>query len=73
VIGSAGESDTESAFAGPHGQRDATISVAIAEAMATAIPECEVVVIPGAGHVPTLTRPGDVVDAIESWATAAFR
>jgi pimeloyl-ACP methyl ester carboxylesterase len=56
-----------------HGERDAIISVAIAEAMATAIPECELVVIPGAGHVPTLTRPGDVVDAIESWATAAFR
>lgn len=50
-----------------HGELDAIIPVAAAEMVANAIPDSELVVIPGAGHVPTLTRPGEVVAAIEDW------
>ena len=55
-----------------HGQLDAIVPVAIGEAVASAIPESELVVIPGAGHVPTLTRPREVVDAIDRWAKTAL-
>lgn len=54
-----------------HGQQDAIIPLAIGEAVAAAIPGSELVVIPDAGHVPTLTRPREVVDAIERWTNTA--
>jgi pimeloyl-ACP methyl ester carboxylesterase len=50
-----------------HGESDAIIPVAAATAVATAIPDSELVVIPGTGHVPTLTRPAEVVAAIDDW------
>lgn len=55
-----------------HGQEDVIVPLAIGEAIARAIPDSELVVIPGAGHVPTLTRPREVVDAIERWATTSL-
>lgn len=55
-----------------HGQHDVIVPLARGEAMAAAIPDSELVVIPDAGHVPTLTRPREVVDAIERWATSAM-
>jgi 3-oxoadipate enol-lactonase len=50
-----------------HGELDAIIPAAAARLVADAIPDSELVVIPGAGHVPTLTKPAEVVAAIESW------
>ncbi len=55
-----------------HGQHDAIVPLALGKAVADAIPSSELVVIPEAGHVPTLTRPREVVDAIERWASAAL-
>ena len=54
-----------------HGRRDAIVPLAIGEAVAGAIPDSELVVLDDAGHVPTLTRPREVVDAIERWAERA--
>lgn len=50
-----------------HGALDSIVPPSFGEEMAAAIPDAEYVVIPGAGHVPTLTRPQLVVDAINSW------
>ena len=55
-----------------HGQRDAIVPLAVGEAVAAAISGSELVVLPDAGHVPTLTRPQEVVDAIDRWATTAL-
>ncbi len=48
-----------------HGTADAIVPFAIGEWMASAIPNATLVPIKGAGHVPTLTRPHEVVAAIE--------
>ncbi|HEX4216878.1 MAG TPA: alpha/beta hydrolase [Acidimicrobiales bacterium] len=50
-----------------HGELDAIIPVSAAETVAGAIPGSKLVVIPGAGHVPTLTRPAEVAAAIDDW------
>ena len=50
-----------------HGELDAIIPLAVAEMAARAIPDSKLVVIPGAGHVPTMTRPEEVVAAINGW------
>jgi pimeloyl-ACP methyl ester carboxylesterase len=50
-----------------HGELDAIIPLASAEMAAQAIPGSKLVVIPGAGHVPIITRPEEVVAAIEDW------
>lgn len=47
-----------------HGEEDATIPVAEAEAMAAALPIARLVRLPGTGHLPPLERPGEVVAAI---------
>ena len=43
-------------------------TLGVGQAVAAAIADAELVVIAGAGHVPTVTRPREVVDAITSWA-----
>jgi pimeloyl-ACP methyl ester carboxylesterase len=50
-----------------HGEQDAIIPVAAAEGLRWRIPDATLVTLPETGHVPTLTRPGLVVDAIEKW------
>ncbi len=50
-----------------HGESDAIIPVEVAEMVAGAMPNCRLVRIPDAGHVPTMTRPGEVVAAIDEW------
>lgn len=52
-----------------HGENDNIIPVEAAKAMAAAIPQAQLVILPDTGHVPTLTRPQEVVDAIDKWAT----
>jgi pimeloyl-ACP methyl ester carboxylesterase len=51
-----------------HGDRDAIVPLEVGRATAAAIPDAELVVITGAGHVPTVTRPHAVVEAISQWA-----
>jgi pimeloyl-ACP methyl ester carboxylesterase len=48
-----------------HGSHDAIVPLKIGEQMARAIPGAELVVLEGAGHAPTMTRPHEVVAAIE--------
>lgn len=50
-----------------HGEYDRIIPMATAEMAAQAIPDSKLVVIPGAGHVPILTRPAEVVAVIDHW------
>ncbi|HVB27451.1 MAG TPA: alpha/beta hydrolase [Mycobacteriales bacterium] len=47
-----------------HGAVDAVVPVEHSRVLATLIPDVELVVIDGVGHVPTMTRPHDVVAAI---------
>ena len=51
-----------------HGRRDAIVPLTAARAAAAAIPGARLVVLDDAGHVPTMTRPHEVVSAIETWA-----
>jgi pimeloyl-ACP methyl ester carboxylesterase len=50
-----------------HGEQDAIVPVDAARALASLIPDARLVTLPETGHVPTLTRPDLVVDAIEDW------
>lgn len=49
-----------------HGTRDVITPLANSQALAAAIPGARLVTIEGAGHVPTLTRPAAVADAIQA-------
>jgi pimeloyl-ACP methyl ester carboxylesterase len=51
-----------------HGRRDAIVPLSHGEATAAAIAGAELVVIDDAGHVPTVTRPNEVVAAITAWS-----
>lgn len=51
-----------------HGELDAIVPLRAAQEVAATIPGAELVVLPGAGHVPTVTRPQEVVAAIDRWA-----
>ena len=53
-----------------HGEHDAIVPLSAGEMVAGAIPDSSLVVIPGAGHIPSMTRPGEVVTAIEAFFTA---
>lgn len=48
-----------------HGALDAVNPLEAAEEMASTIPTAQLTVIPDAGHVPTLSRPSEVVAAIQ--------
>jgi pimeloyl-ACP methyl ester carboxylesterase len=48
------------------GTRDRLTPVALARRLASGIPDSELVVLPGAGHMLPLERPDDVVEAIEA-------
>jgi pimeloyl-ACP methyl ester carboxylesterase len=51
------------------GSRDTLVSAQASLAMSDALPNSEHHVIEGAGHVPTATRPHEVVAIIEDWIT----
>lgn len=47
-----------------HGTHDAVVEIESSRSLAALLPDAELVVLDGAGHVPTVTRPADVVAAI---------
>jgi pimeloyl-ACP methyl ester carboxylesterase len=47
-----------------HGTADVIVPVELSHALVGLLPDAELVVFDGSGHVPTMTRPGEVVDAI---------
>jgi pimeloyl-ACP methyl ester carboxylesterase len=51
-----------------HGEDDAIVPIDIGKAVAAAISTSELVALPDTGHVPTLTRPQELVEAINAWA-----
>lgn len=53
-----------------HGGRDVITPPAMSEALLKALPRAQLVMIEDAGHVPTLTRPAGVVQAIEAFFAA---
>ncbi len=50
-----------------HGELDALVPVAAARELADTLPNAKLVVLPGAGHVPTVTRPQEVAHAINDY------
>jgi len=50
-----------------HGSQDRIVPLAASQDMATTIPNSRLVVIDGAGHVPTMTHPARVAEAINSF------
>jgi 3-oxoadipate enol-lactonase len=50
-----------------HGSQDQIVPLAASQAMAGAIPNSRLVVIEGAGHLPTMTKPDEVAAAINSF------
>lgn len=48
-----------------HGDADAIVPIENGRVLAQRLPDAELVVLPGVGHVPTLTRPLEVAAAIE--------
>ena len=50
-----------------HGDADAIVPIARGRELAAALPNARLVVLPGAGHVPTLTRPAEVAREIEDF------
>lgn len=54
-----------------HGELDAIVPVDAGRALAAALPDAELHVLPGTGHVPTITRPDVVADLIDARYPAA--
>ena len=50
-----------------HGDADAILPLAAARQLAATLPNAQLVILEGAGHVPTLTRPQEVARAIMSY------
>ena len=50
-----------------HGDADGIVPLASSERLATVIPHAQLEVLPGAGHVPTMSRPLEVASAIEAF------
>jgi pimeloyl-ACP methyl ester carboxylesterase len=47
-----------------HGTADVIVPIERSRQLARLLPDAEMVELDGSGHVPTITRPTDVVDAI---------
>jgi pimeloyl-ACP methyl ester carboxylesterase len=45
--------------------------IAIGEQMATALPQAQLVIVPGAGHTVHLERPGCWVEAVDAFISSA--
>jgi pimeloyl-ACP methyl ester carboxylesterase len=55
-----------------HGEADALVSVAEAQQLAKTLPHAQLMLLRGAGHVPTMTRPHEVAGAINRFFGAAI-
>jgi len=55
-----------------HGEEDQLIPHAEATAMAAAIPEAELMIIPGAGHMPNLEKPEIFNDAVRDFLESFY-
>jgi pimeloyl-ACP methyl ester carboxylesterase len=53
-----------------HGEQDVIVPLRAGQMVADAVPDSSLVVLAGAGHIPTMTRPVEVVDAIDAVFTA---
>jgi pimeloyl-ACP methyl ester carboxylesterase len=53
-----------------HGTADAIVPAMAGRFLAKSIPGAKLLELDGVGHLPTLTRPRELVDAIVSWASA---
>jgi pimeloyl-ACP methyl ester carboxylesterase len=53
-----------------HGDLDRLVSVEAARWLAEHIPNAQLEILEGAGHVPTVTRPREVAEAINRWGAA---
>ncbi|MEZ4224752.1 MAG: alpha/beta hydrolase [Polyangiaceae bacterium] len=51
-----------------HGEQDAIVPLAAAQHVAASLPNARLVVLPGVGHVPTVTTPERVAELVEDWA-----
>jgi pimeloyl-ACP methyl ester carboxylesterase len=58
---------------GLFGDLDAPDHVAMVKRFAAAVPGCELAVIPGAGHVPNMERPGDFNGTLRGFLRSAAR
>lgn len=47
-----------------HGDMDKIVPLDVGKALAAALPDCELQILEGCGHVPTMTQPEKVADAI---------
>jgi pimeloyl-ACP methyl ester carboxylesterase len=52
-----------------HGERDAIVPVRAAEELAAHLSNHQLLILPGAGHVPTMTQPQVVTSAINAFFT----
>lgn len=50
-----------------HGEADGLVPLASSQLLAASLPNATLTVLPGAGHVPTLTRPQEVAQAIDAF------
>ncbi|MBL8169626.1 MAG: alpha/beta hydrolase [Acidobacteria bacterium] len=50
-----------------HGDKDKIVSLEAARALAATLPDAELKILAGCGHVPTLTRPKEVADAMRAF------
>ena len=50
-----------------HGELDALVPIAAALELAHTLPNAKLIVLPGAGHVPTVTCPREVAHAIQAY------
>lgn len=53
-----------------HGEQDSIVPLAEAQTLASTLPNARLVVLPGAGHVPTLTQPQRIADEMRAFLSA---
>lgn len=55
-----------------HGERDSIVPLDSARRLSATLPRAQLVTLPGAGHVPTMTRPDEVAREIDRFLRATF-
>lgn len=52
-----------------HGEQDRIVPVSVAQELAAQLPNNQLILLPGAGHVPTITQPQAITNAINAFFT----